>query len=369
MIAIVSDAIHPYHRGGKELRYQELIWRLAARGDVHVYTMHWWNGPKVRHEDGVAFHAISRLVPLYVKDRRSLWQAAVFGLACLRMLGRDFDVLEADHIPFAQVLVLRLVTWLKRKPFVVTWHEVWGRSYWRQYLGRLGFVAWLIESLAMRLPDHIIAASPQTAERLRGLVGEKPAISVAPNGMDLAEVAITSPDSAPTDIAVVGRLMPHKRVDMLLDALALLRAEGTTLTCRVIGDGPEKAALCQRVRDLGLTGAVEFRHDVSEQKDVYGLLKAARVCVFPSAREGFGIAVLEALACGVPVVTTSAPDNMARHLVQRSVRGTVCEPSAAALATAIKAALAGPGAGEPDLWLREYSWDATADRVAEAFGI
>ncbi len=369
VVAIVSDAIHPYHRGGKELRYRELLWRLAARGDVHVYTMRWWDGPRVRHEDGVTFHAISRLVPLYVKDRRSLRQAAVFGLACLRMLGQDFDVLEADHIPFAQVLVLRLVTSLKRKRFVVTWHEVWGRSSWRQYLGRLGFAAWLIESLAMRLPDHIIAASPQTAERLRELVGEKPTVSVAPNGMDLAEVANAHPDSAPTDIAVVGRLMAHKRVDMLLEAMARLRAEGMALTCRVIGDGPERTALHDRAEQLGLAGAVEFRHDVSEQKDVYGLLKAARVCVFPSAREGFGIAVLEALACGVPVITTSAPDNMARHLVQRSVRGTVCEPSAAALATAIKTALAGPGAGEPDPWLREYSWDATADRVAEAFGI
>lgn len=369
VVAIVSDAIHPYHRGGKELRYQQLIWRLAARGDVHVYTMRWWEGPRVRHEDGVTFHAISRLVPLYVKDRRSLWQAAVFGLACLRMLGQDFDVLEADHIPFAQVLVLRLVTTLKRKRFVVTWHEVWGRSYWRQYLGRLGFAAWLIESLAMRLPDHIIAASPQTAERLRALVGDKPAVSVAPNGMDLAEVANTHPDSAPADIAVVGRLMAHKRVGMLLESIAQLHAEGMPLTCRVIGDGPERTALHERAEELGIAGAVEFRHDVSEQKDVYGLLKAARVCVFPSAREGFGIAVLEALACGVPVVTTSAPDNMARHLVQRSVRGTVCEPSASALAVAVKTVLAGPGPGEPDPWLREYSWDATADRVAEAFGI
>jgi glycosyltransferase involved in cell wall biosynthesis len=369
VVAIVSDAIHPYHRGGKELRYHELTRRLAGRGDIHVYTMQWWNGPRVRQEDGITFHAISRLVPLYVKDRRSLWQAAAFGLACLRMLRYDFDVLEADHIPFLQVLVLRLVTTVKRKRFVVTWHEVWGRSYWRQYLGRLGFAAWLIESLAMRLPDHIVAASPQTAERLRASLGDKPIISVAPNGIDLAEATNAHPDSAPTDIAVVGRLMSHKRVDMLLESIAQLHAEGMPVTCRVIGDGPERTALHEKASELGIADAVEFRHDVSEQKDVYGLLKAARVCVFPSAREGFGIAVLEALACGVPVITTSSPDNMARYLVQRSVRGTVCEPSATALAAAVKTVLAGPGPGDPDPWLREYSWDAMTDRVAEAFGI
>jgi glycosyltransferase involved in cell wall biosynthesis len=368
-VAIVSDAIHPYHRGGKELRYLELTRRIAARGDIHVYTMHWWGGPRVRREDGVTFHAISRLVPLYVKDRRSLRQAAAFGFACLRMLRYDFDVLEADHIPFLQVLVLRLVATVKRKRFVVTWHEVWGRSYWRQYLGRLGLAAWLIESLAMRLPDHIIAASPQTAERLRASLGDRIPISVAPNGIDLAEVADVHPDSAPADIAVVGRLMTHKRVDMLLEAVALLHADGLPVTCRVIGDGPERMALRQRANELGIAHAVEFRHDVSEQKDIYGLLKAAKVGVFPSAREGFGIAVLEALACGMPVITTSAPDNMARHLVQRSERGTVCEPSAAALAAAVRTVLAGPGPGDQEPWLREYSWDAMADRVAEAFGI
>jgi hypothetical protein len=48
VVAMVSDAIHPYHRGGKELRYYELTRRLAGRADIHVYTMNWWNGPRVR---------------------------------------------------------------------------------------------------------------------------------------------------------------------------------------------------------------------------------------------------------------------------------------------------------------------------------
>ncbi|MGD0556927.1 MAG: glycosyltransferase family 4 protein [Streptosporangiaceae bacterium] len=374
VVAMVSDAIHPYHRGGKELRYYELTRRLADRADVHMYTMNWWNGPALRREDGVTFHAISRLFPLYVNDRRSLREAVFFGFACLRMLRYDFDVLEADHIPFIQVLILRLVTTLKRKRFVVTWHEVWGREYWCQYLGRLGIVAWLIESVAMRLPDHIIAASPETAQRLRASIGNKPTVSVAPNGIDLDEVAQAHPDSAPTDVAVVGRLMTHKRIDMLLESIARLRAEGIPVTCRVIGDGPERTALHEMAARLGVADLVDFRHDVTEQKDVYGLLKAARVCVFPTAREGFGIAVLEALACGVPVITTSAPDNLAQHLVRRSARGTVCEPTTAALSDAVKAALADPehadpehGACEP--WLREYGWDAMTDLVAEAFEI
>lgn len=371
VVAMVSDAIYPYHRGGKEIRYHELARRLAARAEVHVYTMNWWRGPRERTEDGVTFHAISRLHGLYTRNRRSVSQAMFFAVACFRLLKSKFDVLEADHIPYFQVIALRVVATLKRRPLVVTWHEVWGRSYWRQYLGRVGPAAWLIESLAMRLPDRIIAASPQTADRLRRLGAYRGPITEAPNGIDIEEIRNTYPDEAATDLVVVGRMMAHKRVDLLLHAVALLHAEGVPVSCRVIGDGPERLRWHEQARALGIDHAVEFRHDISEQKDVYALMKAAKVFVFPSAREGFGIAVLEALACGLPVVTTSAPDNLAQHLAHRSSRSIVCDPSAPAIAAACKRLLAEPGdgAGIDESWLAGYSWEAAARRVAEALAI
>ena len=373
VVAMVSDAVLPYHRGGKELRYQELLKRLATQADVHMYTMKWWSGPRERTQDGVTYHAISRLVPMYVKQRRSVRQALIFGASCTRLLLHEFDVLEADNIPFLQVFVLRLVTWLKRKRFVVTWHEVWGRAYWQEYLGKLGVLAALVEAIAMRLPDHILAASPQTAERLRSVLGPGKSISLAIHGIDLDEVINVPPADEPCDITVVGRLMGHKRVDMLLAAVAQLHASGLPVTCRVIGQGPERAALHEQAEALGIASYIDFRHDVAEQKDVYALMKAARVCVFPSAREGFGVAVVEALACGTPVITTSTPDNLAQHLVARSEHGTVCAPSVAELAEAIQEVLAKYGAEDgpltPEPWLYEYSWDAIASQVSAALEV
>jgi glycosyltransferase involved in cell wall biosynthesis len=372
VVAVVSDAIFPYHRGGKEIRYYELSRRLADHAEVHIYTMHWWDGPRVRTDERVTLHAISRLLPLYAHNRRSLRQAIVFALACMRLVTSRFDVLEADHMPYLQILVLRLVATLKRKRFVVTWHEVWGRSYWRRYLGNAGLAAALIEELAMRLPDHIIAASSHTAERLRAILGPGASLTIAPNGIDLEAVRTSCADQATTDLVVVSRLIAHKRIDMLLDAVTMLHAEGVPVTCRVIGDGPERDELLHQARALGLEHAVDFRHEVGEQKEVYALIKAAKVFVFPSAREGFGIAVLEALACGVPVITTSAPDNLARHLVARSANGTICAPSASAIADAVKSVLANHGSAAADRsaagssWLAAYDWDAVADRVIAA---
>jgi glycosyltransferase involved in cell wall biosynthesis len=371
VVALVTDAVFPYHLGGREVRYHELTTRLAEAASIHIYTMQWWQGERERVDGNITFHAISRLHPMYAGGRRSIRQALFFAGASVKMLGQRFDVLDADHIPYFQILVLRIIASVKRRRLVVTWHEVWGKDYWRKYLGRLGPAAWFIEWLAMRLPDHIVAASPQTADRLRSILGARASITVAPNGVDLQAIRETCPDSSATDVVVVGRLIDHKRIGMLLDAIALLHAEGLPATCRVIGDGPERDALKGHAEALGLSEAVDFRHDVREQKEVYSLVKAAKAAVFPSDREGFGAAVLEALACGVPVVTTSSPDNLSQHLARRSVRGHICEPSSAAIAAALRPLLAEPAAQSDliDEWLTEYTWDAMADQVANALRI
>ena len=375
VVALVSDAIYPYFRGGKELRYYELARRLAANATVDVYTMHWWKGAR-RHTDGaVTYHAVSRVRPMYSGNRRSFPEAIFFALGCLRLLWRRFDALDADQFPAFHIFTLRLVTWVRRKPLSVTWHEVWEKSYWRDYLGWAGYLAWAFEWLVLHLPDSIIAASPQTAARLREVLGPRASITVAPNGIDFETIDRSYPDAAPTDLIVVSRLIEHKRVGMLLDAVALLHSEGMPVTCRVIGDGPERAALHERARALGVDHAVDFRPDVREQKDVYSLVKAARVAVFPSAREGFGIAALEAIACGVPVITTSAPDNLAQYLVEQSALGVVCDSSATAIASAVRKVLEDPGTSgrggheKDQSWLAQYSWGAVTGQVAQALKI
>jgi glycosyltransferase involved in cell wall biosynthesis len=374
VVALVTDAIYPYFRGGKELRYRELSARLSRRADVHIFTMKWWDGPPIRREGNVTFHAASRLYPMYTGERRSFREALLFALGCLRLMWFRFDVLEADQFPNFHILTLRLVSWIKRKPMTVTWHEVWGSDYWHQYLGRAAKLAWFVEWLSMRVPDHLIAASDQTATRLRAILGDKASISVAPNGIDLDGIRNSYPDAARVDIVTVGRFLPHKNVGMLLESLALLHDSGMPVTCRIIGDGPLREALHARAKELGIEAAVDFRHEVWEQKDLYSLMKSARVAVFPTAREGFGIAVLEAIACDLPVVTTSAPDNLAQYLVAQSSKGVVCGATAVAIADALRRLLAQDEdqAGAPafqDEWLENHGWDAVADRVAGFLGL
>ncbi|HLI61617.1 MAG TPA: glycosyltransferase family 4 protein [Solirubrobacteraceae bacterium] len=366
-IALVTDAVGPFHRGGKELRYLELAPRLARGAEVEVHTMRWWPGGRVHRDGEVTYRAICPLVPLYRGRRRSIRQAVTFAVCCLRLLGARFDVIEADHMPYLQLLPLKLVALARRRRLVVTWHECWGPEYWREYLGPAGRIGWWCESLAMRLPDAIIAASPQTGARLRRLVGGRVPVIDAPNGIDRGRIERARSGLEPSDVVTVGRLLPHKRVDLLLDALGTLRDRGRSLTARIVGSGPERERLRERAHVLGLADRVEFRDDIDDAETLYAAVKSARAAVFPSEREGFGIAVLEALACGVPVIATTAPDNLARHLVARADGlGTLCEPTPEALADAIERALDdAPPAGQAPEWLSEYDWDEVAGRVAE----
>ncbi len=238
-IALVTDAIEPFHHGGKEIRYYELAQRLGSRADVTIYTMNWWKSGGRHREGDVTYRAIAPFVPLYSGERRSIRQAVVFAACCLRLLFQDFDVIDADHMPYMQLFTLRIVAAVRRRRLVATWHECWGPDYWREYLGRPGRFGWWCEKLSMRLPHAIIAASPQTGDRLREFTMGTAEIVVAPNGVDMTLIDEIRPSPDEVDVVVVGRLLAHKRVDLLLEALAILRDRGARLTARVVGTGPE----------------------------------------------------------------------------------------------------------------------------------
>jgi glycosyltransferase involved in cell wall biosynthesis len=371
VVALVCDAMYPHSHGGREFRYQALLPRLAEHADIHVYTMRWWPGEKVYTEDGVTFHAMSPLLSMYTKSgRRSIIQGVVFALFSLRLLFSRFDVLDVDQIPYFHLFPLRLVATIKRKPLVATWHEVWGRDAWNHYLKWLGWFGWFVEATSFRLPDHIIAVSPQTSARLHDVLGESASVTTVPNGIDLAAIAEVSASSLDVDIVTVGRLIEHKRVHILLDVIAALHARGVYATCRIIGDGPDREALHQQAQTLGIDSAVQFSSDIAEQKELYSLIKASKLFISLSAREGFGIAVLEAITCGVPVLTTEAPDNLAQYLALRYSRGFVCGDTVSEITDAVAGVLAKAGprdSSSTDPWLAEYSWDTVVQQIVGVY--
>jgi glycosyltransferase involved in cell wall biosynthesis len=376
-LAVVSDAVLPWHQGGKEQRHHELYSRLAHRGfEVTVYTMHWWDGPKRIEREGITYVALCRNLPIYHGQRRSILQAVVFALSCLKLLWHRYDVVEADAIPFLPLPPVRLVTWLRRTPMVTTWHEFWGRDYWVSYLGAKGRLAARVEETAVRLPDRVVACSEETAQRLRSARHGPRDVVVVPNGVAAAPDRRRPDEDVPDDhrghparLLVAGRLLENKRVDLGLRAVRELLDRGRDVTFEVVGNGPERDHLRALATELGIDASVTFTEFLPSHADVLAKMAAADLLLFTSTREGFGMVALEAMSVGTPVVTADHPDNAARHLVRDGVNGRVAAVTPEGFADAVERVLAERGAlGRGALaTAADYDWDVLAGDVATAY--
>ncbi|WP_062648347.1 glycosyltransferase [Streptomyces maremycinicus] len=172
-----------------------------------------------------------------------------------------------------------------------------------------------------RLGRTTVAVSPAVADRLRGWGVPAPRIEVVPNGIDLARFRF-DPDARrrtrrrlglPDDACVVGgvgRLTAGKRFDVVIHALARLPADHWLV---LVGGGPEENVLRRTAHEAGVADRVLFTGerpcvpDGTPGPDLPSLTSAMDLFVSPSPEETFGLAVVEALACGLPVLYASCP--------------------------------------------------------------
>jgi glycosyltransferase involved in cell wall biosynthesis len=222
---------------------------------------------------------------------------------------------------------------------------------------------------AERLGEVTIAVSPTVARRLRawGVPGSR--IELIPNAVDLIQyrfdpsrrVAVRHRLGIPTDrfvVGFVGRLVSGKRTDVVLRAV---RGQ-PGVTVLVVGEGPQRPALTRLAAVLGVDATF-----TGESADVPALMSAMDVVVSPSPEETFGLAVVEALASGLPVLYTSCPaiDDLESGFLP-GARQVVCELHGlrAALADAVQI---GPRRLPPPPALDQFDVTRLAPRVGAVY--
>ncbi len=181
-------------------------------------------------------------------------------------------------------------------------HGIWRRSFLTLAVGATA-----------RLADRVIVPSAGTGDELkRRFWGPEDRIRVIPNGIDLAEARRLAAEPAQgledlpagwPRLCTAARLSAEKDLRLLLESFRRLQAMQPAVLI-LVGDGPERPRLQQQVADWGLGERVRF---VGERANVYPYMAQADLYVHTCQFEGFGYTMLEALACGTPVVATDCP--------------------------------------------------------------
>jgi len=208
--------------------------------------------------------------------------------------------------------------------------------------------------------------SKRTARDLEGLGAR--GVQVVPNGIDWQKIEGIAPSPKSFDIVFAGRLAAHKNIHLLIQAVSIMKSEIPDVRAAIIGDGPEMERLRSLTGKLGLEKNIEFCGFLENYDDALALMKSSRAFASPSTREGFGMAALDANACGLPVVTVEHRMNAVMDLVTENT-GIICPPAPEDLADGLLLALQeSPRMRRPCLKLAQgYDWERICDLVEKIY--
>jgi len=182
-------------------------------------------------------------------------------------------------------------------PLVITEHQ--GKL--RSFLSKR-FIGWQLLR-AYDKASRVICVSTYSANVIVEFSPSQNNIAVVPNGVDFDRFSLRELRATPHKAIFVGNLVPLKGVHVLLNALAKLKTKGVTIELSIIGDGIQRKNLESLSQSLGLNSQVTF---MGEKKaiEVAELMCKHDFMIHPSFIESFGIVMVEALAAGLPVVST-----------------------------------------------------------------
>lgn len=282
--------------GGAEEQLHQVFGRLAARGhQVTLLCSGWRGAPRRAEVDGIRVHRAGRrytfgaAAPLYYERR---------------LADEPFDVVVEDlnKVPMLAPL------WVRARARLLLVHHLFGATAFREANWVLAAATWLLErpipSVYRGLPCAAVSQSTLDDLTRRGLAASRTA--VIRNGVVLDRLWPAQERFPVPTVVCLGRLKRYKGIDLVLRAAAVLRDRGTTVNVAIAGKGDAREGLERTARRLGIDAQVRFAGFVSDEQK-RELLSRSWVHAFVSPKEGWGIASVEASACGTATVASDAP--------------------------------------------------------------
>ncbi len=358
------------HISGSDRYYFALLRSLCAQGDrVHGVVL---------GDPNVVAHPVDGVESFAPEGSRALRRWAGLRRIVPRLV-RDSQLI-VSHLAAHAFPVLDQIC---ARPLVVHFHGPWALEGRADGVGLAKYCLRQIQERSVyQRGARIIALSQAFADILERHYRVNPSIiRIVPGGVDLARFATREPRAQarerlgwPRDrptIATVRRLVPTKGIEQLIEAAALIRAEVPDLVVVIAGSGSLAGDLQRLVHERGLDEVVKFTGYVSDE-ELPLLYRAADAFVVPTqAFEGFGLVVIEALACGTPVLVT--PVGGLPEVVRDLDPGLVLTGSGAAdIARGVSDALSGrlrlPSEAACIDYAQSFSWKNIAARVHAIYG-
>lgn len=264
-----------------------------------------------RVSDGVQIRTV-RCVPdwlhrfpaVYFYLARSLFPLVSLPILVAILYRNEFDIVVDNYTPHPSLVVLPAQ--LLPVPVVALVHEYHDWSALSKYPLPIGVIQLLVQNfLRSGLYASVVVPREQTKQQLEKY-GVTVPVHVVPNGIDIESYREPPGDveCEAFDFVVVSRLVHRKGIDRLLDAMGVVVADHPDAQLAIAGSGPKRDELEAQAAGLGIKANIEFLGFVSEDRK-RALLHESSVFILPSRQEGFGIAVLEAMATGTPVVANN----------------------------------------------------------------
>lgn len=226
----------------------------------------------------------------------SIWELFLYGS---RLSTKDIDLIHLQHIWNPYIQVMAFWAHKKRIPYIITPRgmlEPWIMAHnpWKKKIA-----LFLYQKKAIQRAAYIHATAEMEATNIKFLGFNNP-ISIIPNGIDLSDIKVKKENYGTRKMVFLSRIHPKKGIELLLEAWRNSNTNGWILEIAGNGDESYIVNLNESAQDLQNVYFVGAKYGEAK----WNFLRSADVMVLPSYSENFGIVVAEALAVGVPVITT-----------------------------------------------------------------
>jgi len=279
--------------GGAEVHLHEIFSRVAKRNHrVTLFCSSFENAPREEVIDDIT---------IIRRGNRNLFNFAV-PVFYKKIFQKKFDVVVDDinKIPFYTPLFVK-------EPIVGIVHHLFGNSIFLETHFLAASYVSLSEKLLLPVYNNtpMMVVSESTAKEMEHLGFSRRNFSFAYNCVDHSKFKQTGIAKLKTPrIGFLGRLKKYKSIEHAIRAFAIVKKEIHEAEFLIVGDGDYKPELEKIVHELQLENSVHFSGFVSEEKKVE-LLQTMHLVVQPSAKEGWGLTVIEANACGTVCVASN----------------------------------------------------------------